>query len=73
MKKWIIIASLAFFLVGCGHAAIESELYQHDSLFKNWDHTKFSLWGYRNPTPETMKNSGEQGWWGIEVPYVPAK
>ncbi len=73
MKKWIIIASLAFFLVGCGHAARESEWFQHDSQFKNWDHTKFSLWGYRNPTPETMKKSGEQGWWGIEVPYVPAK
>ncbi|MBW1722855.1 MAG: hypothetical protein JRH13_11370 [Deltaproteobacteria bacterium] len=73
MKKLFALLVLSMFLFGCGAAARESEFWQHDTLYKNWDHTKFSLWGYKHPTKETYKKSLEQGWWGIEIPYIPAE
>jgi hypothetical protein len=73
MKKWIIFAALAMFLLGCSHAPRDPELNPHNAHFKNWEHMKFSLWGYRNPTPETLLKSQEQGWWGADVPYIPAE
>ena len=73
MKKWLIILSLGMFLYGCGAAARESEFWQHDSIYKTWDHMKYSLQGYKNPSEETAKKSLEQGWWGIEIPYIPAE
>jgi hypothetical protein len=42
-------------------------------MYKNWDHLKYSWTGYKNPTAETGEKSAGQGWWGIEVPYIPAK
>lgn len=73
MKKWFIFVALALFLMGCGHASKDAELNPNGSHFKNWDHMRFSLWGYKNPTPETLKQSQEQGWWGKDVPYIPAE
>ena len=72
MKKLLVVIMLGLFLYGCGATAQQSEYWTHDSHFKNWDHLKFSLWGYKNPTADTQKNSQEQGWWGTEVPYIPA-
>ncbi len=73
MKKLLAVLMLGLFLYGCGAAAKQSGYWEHDSHFKNWDHLKFSLWGYTNPTAETLKKSQEQGWWGTEVPYIPAE
>jgi hypothetical protein len=73
MKKLLVVIMLGLFLYGCGATAQQSEYWKHDSHFKNWDHLKFSLWGYKNPSAETMNNSQEQGWWGTEVPYIPAE
>jgi hypothetical protein len=73
MKKLLALLFLGMFLMGCGTAATQSGFWQHDSMYKDWDHTKFSMWGYRNPTAKTGEMSQEQGWWGIEVPYIPAK
>jgi hypothetical protein len=42
-------------------------------MYKNWDHMRYSLTGYTNPTAETGEMSQDQGWWGIDVPYIPAK
>jgi hypothetical protein len=42
-------------------------------MYKSWDHMWFSWGGYKNPTGETLKKSQEQGWWGIEIPYIPAE
>ena len=64
---------MGLFLFGCGAAARQSEYFQHDSHFKNWDHLAFSIWGFKNPTAETGKNSQEQDWWGKEIPYIPAE
>jgi hypothetical protein len=73
MKKVWVLLGLSVFLFGCGATADQSEFWKHDSLYKNWDHTKFSLSGYRSPMQEDQKKSMEQGWWGIEAPYIPAK
>lgn len=73
MKRLALIALLGVFLMGCGNSAVQSEFFQHDSLYKNWDHLKYSWFGHRNPTPEDSQKSVEQGWWGIDVPYVPGQ
>jgi hypothetical protein len=73
MKKLLAIAILALFVVSCGQAAMQSQLYKHDTLYKNWDHMMFSWFGHRHPTAEDRANAIKQGWWGIEVPYVPGQ
>ena len=73
MKKLLALLFLGMFLMGCGAAARQSEFYQHSTMYQNWDHLKYSWTGYKNPTAETGKKSQDQGWWGIEVPYIPAK
>ncbi len=73
MKKVFLMLVMSGFLFGCGAAATQSEFWKHDSMYKNWDHTKFSWSGYRSPVKEDQRKSMEQGWWGIEVPYIPAR
>jgi hypothetical protein len=72
MKRLVAFLFLSMLLLGCA-SANQSEFWTHDSMYKNWDHTKFSWTGYRNPTAQVSKESMAQGWWGIEVPYVPAR
>jgi hypothetical protein len=50
-----------------------SGYYEHNSMYRNWDHMKFSWFGYKNPTAEDPKKAADQQWWGIEVPYVPGQ
>ena len=71
MKRLCLLLLLGLFLVGCGSMGRQSEFWQHDSVYKNWDHMKFSLFGYKSPTAEVAKKSQEQGWWGIEIPHIP--
>ena len=68
MKKLIVLLILGLLLSGCS-----SEFYKHDSVFKDWDHVKFSWWEYDNPTSEHAQKSSERGWWGEEIPYIPAE
>ena len=68
MKKLIVALLLGLLLAGCS-----SEFYKHDTVFKNWDHWKFSWWGYKTPTADVAQKSQEQGWWGREIPYIPAE
>jgi hypothetical protein len=73
MKKLLIIVMLVAFLAGCGHMAQESEFYEHSTMYRDWDHAKFSMWGYKEPTALTAEASTAKEWWGVPVPYVPAK
>jgi hypothetical protein len=73
MKKLLGLIFLSAFVMGCGASAQKSEFWQHDSMYKTNDHLRYSLTGYKNPNPEWGKKSVEQGWWGIEIPYVPGQ
>ena len=64
MKKLGLALLMGFFLAGCGTAAKESEFWDHDTMYKNWEHLRYSWYGYKNPSPETGKESREQAWWG---------
>jgi hypothetical protein len=68
MKKLIVLLFIGLLLAGCS-----SEFYKHDSVFKDWDHVKFSWGGYKNPTAEDAKMSDDRGWWGEGIPYIPAE
>lgn len=72
-KKMILVLMLAIMLAGCGQSAVRSEFWQHDSVYKNWDHMKFSWFGYNDQNPENLQKSIDQQWWGIDVPYVPGQ
>ena len=65
MKKALlvlaIVALIGAFTVGCS-----PEFYKHDSVFKNWDHIKFS-WGIGKCDENTIAQSNEEGWWGKET------
>ncbi len=73
MQKLFVLLLISLFLFGCGAAATQSEFWKHDAMYKSWDHMKFSMWEHEKPSDETVKNSLEQGWWGIEIPYIPAE
>lgn len=67
MKKLLLLLVAGFFLFGCGKAAKESGFWEHDTMYKNWDHLKYSWFGYKKPTPQTGLKSEQQNWWGIPV------
>lgn len=73
MKRLLALLILTAFVFGCGAAAQKSEFWQHDTMYRTNDHMRYSWSGFRNPTAETGKKSIEQGWWGIEIPYVPGQ
>jgi hypothetical protein len=73
MKKLMAVLCLSVFLFGCGAAAQKSEFWQHDAMYKNNDHLWYSWFGYKKPTAQTGQDSVQQGWWGIEIPYVPGQ
>jgi hypothetical protein len=68
MKKLLcLMAFIALFLAGCGTPAQQSEFWKHDTQYKNWDHLKFSWYGYEKPTSETGQKSQAQEWWGEDI------
>lgn len=73
MKKLVVLILMVLFLASCSQSIMQSEFAQHDTMYKNNDHMKFSWFGKKNPTADDAKNTVEQDWWGIEVPYVPGE
>ena len=57
-------------LAGCGAAAKESGFYEHNTMYRGWDHFIFSLYGYKKADPKKAQESTAQDWWGktIEEP-----
>lgn len=68
MKKLMLLLVAVMLIAGC-----TSEFYKHDSIFKTNSHWGYSWWGYKNTDAADAKKSADQGWWGKEIPYVPAK
>ncbi len=73
MRRLLVLLFLSAFLAGCGGAAQKSEFWQHDTMYRTFDHMCFSCSGYKNPNQTTMQDSLDQKWWGIEIPYVPGQ
>ena len=67
MKKVLALLAVIACLAGCGTAAQKSELWEHDTIYKNWDHLSFSWGGHEAVSQEEAKKSVEQGWWGKET------
>jgi uncharacterized lipoprotein len=68
MKKILLLVVAVGFLAGCS-----PEWYQHDTIYKTNDHMFYSWGGYKNTTKADLQESEAQGWWGKEVPYIPAE
>lgn len=68
MKKLFLVLSVIL-LVGCGVCVRQSELFQHDTLYKDWRHMWFSVAGYRNIDATDVRYSAEYRWWGIPKTY----
>lgn len=64
MKRAFAVMVMVLFLAGCGAAARESEFYKHDTMYRNFDHLKFSWWGYKQVEPKEAQKSKAQEWWG---------
>ena len=73
MKKVVALVMMALFLASCSGTLMQSEFMEHDTMYKNWDHMKFSWFGHRNPINDDQQKSIEQQWWGFDVPYVPGQ
>ncbi|MBN1277009.1 MAG: hypothetical protein JXA35_05915 [Deltaproteobacteria bacterium] len=74
MKKLLfLLAGIGFLMSGCGELARQSEFWEHDTAYRNFDHLGFSWCGYKKPTAETQIKSQEQQWWGIPVEWIPEK
>jgi len=73
MKKLFFLLLMGLFMFGCGANVKQSGFWEHGAHYKNWEHMKFSWWGYKNPTEAINNNSTEQDWWGLDIPYIPAE
>jgi len=73
MKKTLMLVVLSVFAAGCGGPATQTGVWQHDTLYRDWDHLRFSWGGHKDVSSEELKKSTEEGWWGKEVPAVPGK
>jgi len=53
-------------LSGCGGCSF----WGNDAIWKNWDHFKFSAYGYKSPTEKDAQQAQAQQWWGCDVPIA---
>ena len=74
MKKMLALLVVSACVAGCGTAAKKSELWEHDTIYKNWDHMRFSWGGHKQVSQEEAIQSVQENWWGKETTVsVPAK
>ncbi len=67
MKKLFLLGLTGLFLSGCGTASQQAEFWKHDTMYKNLDHFKYSIEGYKNTSPEDVKKTVDQEWFGEPV------
>ena len=68
MKLKILYPTLfvCVLFLGCAHIR-ESDWLNYNTQYASWEHAKFSICGYRNPTVEDVRLSKEQNWWGKAI------
>ncbi len=67
MKRLFAVTLMLLFLAGCGAAAKESGFYEHNTMYRDWDHMKFSIWGYQDIDQKEVQKSADEDWWGKMV------
>ena len=67
VKRCLALLVMILVLAGCGAAARQSGFYEHNTMYQNWDHLKFSIWGYKQVDQKEAQLSKEHDWWGIPV------
>jgi hypothetical protein len=74
-KRLLVLLVLSASAAGCGGAASQSGVWEHDTLYRDLDHMRFSWGGHKSVSSEEVRKSMEEGWWGkeVEVPVVPGK
>ncbi len=60
MKKAFAVMMMVLFLAGCGAAARESGYYEHNTMYRDWDHLKFSIYGYKTLEQKEIQESKDQ-------------
>lgn len=65
MKKVIGLVVLGLFLGGCSYGIEQSNFWKHDTMYKNYDHLKYSWIDYKDCKSSDLQKSQDQGWWGI--------
>jgi hypothetical protein len=67
VRRWSAVTGIVLILAGCGAAAKESGFYEHNTMYRDWDHFIFSVYGYKKPDPKIVSESKAQEWWGITI------
>ncbi len=67
VKRCLALLGMILVLAGCGAAARESGFYEHNTMYRNWDHLKFSIYGYKQVDQKEAQLSKAQDWWGITI------
>ena len=67
VKRLLVLLGMVLILAGCGAAARESGFYEHNTMYRDWDHFIFSLNGYKKVDPKKAQESKAQEWWGITI------
>jgi hypothetical protein len=67
VKRLLVLSGTILILSGCGAAARESGYYQHNTMYRGWDHFIFSLYGYKKADPQKAQESKDREWWGINI------
>jgi hypothetical protein len=67
-----IIGIILVLMFGHGCALNCNTVMGHDSIWKSPAHAYFSIIGWKYMTPEDIRKSKEEGWWGCGVLKVSA-
>ena len=67
-RKLLILLVVSACAAGCGASASQSGVWEHETLYRDWDHLRFSWGGHKDVSNQELQKSTEEGWWGKEVP-----
>jgi uncharacterized protein YcfL len=64
MKKLLLLVVASMFLFGCASLK-DPEYRKHNTIYASSSHM--------NPNAKAQALSDKEGWWGAEIPYIPAR
>lgn len=72
-RKLLILLAVCACGAGCGTSASQSGIWEHETLYRDWDHLRFSWGGHKDVSNEDVRKSTAEGWWGEEVRAAPGR